>query len=505
MKFLTRRDFIKLGLNLFGAGIASKALKSIKQPVNSIPNIVVLVCDAMSARNLSIYGYARQTTPNLEKLAERALVYHRHYANGNFTSSGTSSLLTGLLPWTHRAINLSGVVSKKYEDHNLFHFLGDSVFKLAFTQNLWAQYLLDQFSPHIHTLLPPSKFGLFGSRSVSLKDAVVANHAFERMLYYNSSLLSSFVYGMFQQSKIKAKLDGDYPNGFPIGQYYDHPFKIGDLFDGLSELILELDREHSPFFTYLHIYPPHDPYVPSSDFAGRFDNDGMIPLEKRTHNLADGDSQSSLNIERNKYDAYIANLDSEIGRLFETLEARGVLDHTYFILTADHGEMFERGTDGHVTPMLYDPVIHIPLLIFAPDNHSRMDITTPTCNIDLMPTILNLAGREIPASAEGRILPGLGGTEDASRAIYTVEAKESSAHSPFTKATYSIIKGNYKLIHYEGYQHKYQNFYEFYDLDQDVEELKDKYSVSRFQTLIEDMKAELSAAIDKSNKDLYAD
>src|SRR5688572_11566057 len=110
MKKISRRDFLKLGLksvemaltaSLFPGHIAS--VKTDKK----LLNIVVLVCDAMSAKNLSLYGYPRKTTPNLEKLSERAFVYHNHYANGNFTTSGTASLLTGLKPWTHRAINLS--------------------------------------------------------------------------------------------------------------------------------------------------------------------------------------------------------------------------------------------------------------------------------------------------------------------------------------------------------------------------------------------------------------
>jgi len=144
-------------------------------------------------------------------------------------------------------------------------------------------------------------------------------------------------------------------------------------------------------------------------------------------------------------------------------------------------------------------------MVLAPGNQTRQDITTPTNNIDLLPTILNLAGQAIPASAEGSILPGLGGVADPERAIITVEAKDSVAHLPFTKATYSIIKGNYKLIHYTGYTNKYQDHYEFYDLEQDLEELQDKYSIPRFQSIIEEMKKELRNAIDTANEKLKSE
>ncbi|MBK9781637.1 MAG: sulfatase-like hydrolase/transferase [Anaerolineales bacterium] len=67
-------------------------------------NVLIIVFDAMSAYNLSLYGYDRETTPNLARLSKRATVFHNHFAGGNFTTPGTASILTGSLPWTHRAI-----------------------------------------------------------------------------------------------------------------------------------------------------------------------------------------------------------------------------------------------------------------------------------------------------------------------------------------------------------------------------------------------------------------
>lgn len=508
MKLFSRRDFLKGGWKFLEATLASALLPhpyQLGQGSGELPNIILLVCDAMSARNLSLYGYPRRTTPNLEKLAERAIVYHRHYANGNFTTPGTSSLLTGLHPWTHRAVNLSGIVGRKFEQHNIFRFLGDSHFKLAFTQNLWANYLLEQFAPDIHTLLPISEFGLLKRDHAIGNDPILVNHARERMLYYNNSLLLSFLYGLFYQPRVKNIPSGDHHEGFPIAQYYDYPFRMEDLFDGITAQILDLERNALPHFSYFHIYPPHHPYAPTKRYLEMFTNDGYTPVEKHVHTLAEGDNQPSLNAERTKYDAFIANLDAEIGRMIETLEAEGALDNTYFVLTSDHGEMFERGIDGHVTPLLYEPVIQIPLVILEPGNPTRRDVTIPTRNIDLLPTILNLAGAEIPPTVEGRILPGLGGDEDLNRPVFIMEAKESAAHSPFTKATYAIIKGNYKLIYYHGYTHKYQDHFEFYDLGQDAEELQDKYSQPRFASIVADLKRELLDAIDKADKNLFKD
>ncbi len=58
--------------------------------------------------------------------------------------------------------------------------------------------------------------------------------------------------------------------------------------------------------------------------------------------------------------------DKEFGRFFDYLDSSGLLDNTWVVLTSDHGEMFERGIDGHDTEVLYEPVIRIPLMIFEP-------------------------------------------------------------------------------------------------------------------------------------------
>ena len=144
---ISRRDFLKLSALAAGSGLsgAARVLSANHLQDTAKPNILIFVFDAMSARHLSLYGYPRRTTPNLEKFAERASVYHTHYSAGNFTTSGTASMLTGLYPWTHRAINYRGMVDRSLADRNLFHLMGNEYTRFAFTQNLWADILLSQF------------------------------------------------------------------------------------------------------------------------------------------------------------------------------------------------------------------------------------------------------------------------------------------------------------------------------------------------------------------------
>jgi predicted AlkP superfamily pyrophosphatase or phosphodiesterase len=122
---LHRRDFLKLAasLPLLKLALEWERLSStsrITSQGSAAPNVVVLVFDALSASNMSLYGYPRETTPNLSRMAQNATIFHRHYTGGNFTSPGTATLLTGSLPWTHRAFHLYGTVTKQFEDNNIF-------------------------------------------------------------------------------------------------------------------------------------------------------------------------------------------------------------------------------------------------------------------------------------------------------------------------------------------------------------------------------------------------
>ncbi len=157
------------------------------------------------------------------------------------------------------------------------------------------------------------------------------------------------------------------------------------------------------------------------------------------------------------------------------LEKDGILERSHVLITSDHGEGFERGEFGHGTYLLYESVIRVPLLISAPGQKQRLDIHSPTSSADIVPTLLTLAGKEVPANLDGRVLPGLGGKEDFQRSIFALEAKENSAFEPLTKATMTLIKEGKKLIYYTGYP-QYPEVFEMYDLNEDREEMKDLFS-----------------------------
>ncbi len=248
---------------------------------------------------------------------------------------------------------------------------------------------------------------------------------------------------------------------------------------------------------YFHLLPPHEPYHPRREFIGLYD-DGWTPAAKEAHFFSQGWSDKSLNRWWREYDEHIAYADTEFGRLYDFLEQTGTLEDTYVIVTTDHGQLFERGIHGHLTPVLYEPVIRIPLLISKPNIRRREDVNIPTSCVDLLPTLLHATGRAVPDWCEGTVLPTFDSEATRSeRSVFSVEAKLNPKYQPLTKGTVALVRDRYKLIHYFGYD-GYENEYELYDRVNDPQEAEDLYS--SMKSVAADLQSELKTKLDKVNQ-----
>lgn len=501
---LSRRDFLKVAGSLT-LGMGSPGFFHFLDTPQK-QNVIIIVFDALSAHNVSLFGYPRETMPNLSKLAERAVVYHNHYAGGNFTTPGTASLLTGALPWTHRAINNNGTVVSPFKEKNIFTAFPD-YHRITYSHNPWVYTLLEQFVNDTDVLVPLERFLLLGNDYILkfLNDEDIANISWMRVLErgkegYSYSLFLSHLYE--QQKKYRESRLHDlvllYPRGIPSIDYSNY-FLLEDVINWLCDQIEEMPQ---PFLGYFHFWPPHEPYKTHRDFYGRFAGDGWIPVEKPHNPFSYGLAQSDalrLPKLRMEYDETILYADREFGRLFSALEKSNMLENTWIILTSDHGESFERGIEGHSTAVLYQPLIHIPLIIFEPGRRTRQDIDTPTSAIDLLPTLLHVTGHKSADWGEGVVIPPYASGEQAmKRSIYSLEARMNGKFTPLTIGTAAIIKEHYKLMYSFGYAQlePERERMELYDIHNDPEELNNLY-ISKRETaaaLLDELKTSLAKA-----------
>ena len=296
-----------------------------------------------------------------------------------------------------------------------------------------------------------------------------------------------------ERQKDSEKFAGGYPLGLPDAA--SEAFLLPDVVEGAIQVLKGIQQ---PAMVYLHFYPPHEPYTPSAEFYGRFFEDGWAPPYKPIHELSEKKFDSGiLQIQHRNYDEYIASWDYEVSRLFQVLQDSGLAENSYIFLTSDHGELFERGELGHWTRTIYDPLIHVPLIVRAPGQEAREDIHTITSSVDLMPTIASLTGNPIPDWVEGRLLPKLGGAEDEGRSVFSMDAKTNSSFGPLRNYSISLTRDRHRLVQYSYPRDNYEK-YELYDLQADREEITDLYP--SFPALARQMKDELQQKVLEVNK-----
>ncbi len=187
-----------------------------------------------------------------------------------------------------------------------------------------------------------------------------------------------------------------------IAQGFDHYFDEFDLSEDVGPGLDAIQRRGSevvdaatswlgqsaaaPFFAWVHLYDPHTPYDAPAEFASQF------PATR------DG-----------AYDAEIAYADAQVGRLLSTLQAGGRLENTLVVVMADHGEQLGEHREQSHGFFIYDASVQIPLIMAGPGIAARV-VPDQVRIVDVMPTVLDLLGVEVPAPVQGASLrPALNG------------------------------------------------------------------------------------------------
>ncbi|MCP5108087.1 MAG: sulfatase-like hydrolase/transferase, partial [bacterium] len=163
------------------------------------------------------------------------------------------------------------------------------------------------------------------------------------------------------------------------------------------------EKNHSQrFFVWLHLYDPHEPYRAPRRFREKFKGD-----------------RSGL------YDAEIAFTDEAVGKIVEALKSRGLLENTLVVIVGDHGEAFgEHNEYGHGI-FCYDEALKVPLIFYNPQLLPRqgLRVKNRVNLVDIMPTLLEMYGMEIPSSIQGQsVVPLLAGEEEEGRRMVYFES-----------------------------------------------------------------------------------
>jgi arylsulfatase A-like enzyme len=355
--------FVLSGAGMWMALRPASAVAAAQPAPGGAPNLLVITLDTVRAANLSLYGYARRTTPSIDRFAARGVVFDRAFTSSPWTLPSHASMFTGR--WPHQ-------LSADY----------DSV--LDDTYPTLAEYLA---SRGYVTAGFAANVG-YCSRETGLGRGFQYYEDYPRSLGQIASS-STLVRSVADNFRLRKWLQND-----------EHLNRVTAA--RLNERALAWLSTHSgaPFFLFLNYFDAHEPYLPPPPFDRQFGpgraRGRYSPLRRwlwdpRLANTTLSDAERREEIDA--YDGALAYLDHHVGLLLAELERRGILDNTVVIITSDHGEEFgEHGVYEHGYS-LYRSGVHVPLIIVAPNQTATIRrVMTPVSLRSLAVTAAALVG-----------------------------------------------------------------------------------------------------------------
>ena len=422
-------------------------------PDRKQPNIILVIFDALTVRDMSVYGYYRQTTPFIDEWAKTASVFTRLKAESNYTTPTTASLITGKRVWSHQIyhIRASNPVRSNVESlplilkHNGYYNMAFIVNTLASVKKLGVSNSFDIAPIGTEFSMPISLLG-WDNVKYSAIDILLYRLFGDKIKLHDWIIKRDFVF-----TRLMRIFSQDFSRtAVPPQKAFNRFLDVID------------KNPPEPFFAWIHVFPPHDPYLPPEPFMGMFDSSSEQKTyknhKKATIKIFDHleyqnfnqEIQPTVNTLRARYDELVRYCDKQFEEFIEELTKSGKLKNTIIILSSDHGESFEHDYIMHGGPELYEQVTHIPLIIKEPGQTQGRVINDVVEQVDIPATILEFAKVNVPSWMEGRsLVPLMKGGMLSPRPAFSMNfEKNPSRGHQITKGTVAVWEGDYKLIHY---------------------------------------------------------
>ena len=379
--------------------------------------VILIQVDTLRRDHLDLYGHARETAPVLSRLAAEGATFRRTTAQATWTKVSTPSTMTSLYP--------------------LSHGVRDFADRLPAA----AETLAEQYRAAGYATLAYSSV-LFTGQFSNM------HQGFEELHESGSADVS--------------------PSSKTAREYIDR----------LSEW-LGTHRD-VPFFVFLHLFDPHDPFEPRepyatlwADPAHKAEHEEQLDAlrehienpvlrqfgmpDRRAFEAAEVDAEAFVGYDQDWYDGSIRGMDVELGRLVERLRTLGLDDDTLVVFMSDHGEEFLEHDRMFHGQTVYNELTQVPLVMRWPGAiPSGVVVDENVQLIDIMPTLLDLSGLPHPDGLQGRSLLPFVAPADATTVASWVTRPAFSEKAPTTGSaapppndteSYAVIDEDWLLIH----------------------------------------------------------
>ncbi len=440
-------------------------------------NIVFLFSDEHAGSVMGNSGHPVVRTPHLDRLAEQSYAFDNAYCNSPICTPSRLSLLTGRFPHQIGAWDLGAIADRQYQT--------------------WGDYLTE--AGYETVLCGRTHF-----------------NGTDRMLGFSDRLLDDLPRWCNATGRPPRRTPderrGSNSHVAECGPG-DHEHTKYD--KNVANLAVDFLREKAaspddkPFLLYCGFMHPHFPLIAPPEFFSRYDPDTLElpttwnePLESQHpiiqhHRWAWRNDipppEAVVRCALASYYALVSSLDAQVGRILQAIDTTPLRENTLVIYTSDHGEMA-----GHhgiwQKQCFYEPAVKVPLMLRLPSGETGR-VAENVSLVDVLPTLLEVAGLEIPSDLPGDSLLGIARHQanEATRAVFS-----EYHHMGMLNAGFMLKRGNYKLCHYVGSEPQ------LFNVDIDPLENDDLASKPEYAAKRNEMETALRAVLDPEREDARA-
>jgi arylsulfatase A-like enzyme len=422
------------------------------QPASDKPNVILISLDTVRAGHLSVYGYRRDTTPNLRSFAAEATLFREAVSTGAMTLSSHASLFTGHYALRHGA-----------------H---------AGPEAPGGRPLGDEFPTVAETL---AKHGYFTAAVIANTGYLTPFFNFDRGFHHYDFRAPRMLLEGFPRYCLRGSLNDAALSILPDTELSRWTRSAEEINSAVFHLLEKERGRERPFFLFLNYMDAHRPYLSPKPFRDRFPGRnaryGAAEHRRLLEEVMTGKRPIS-DAERahltSQYDGALAYLDHQVGKLFARLKALGLWENSLIIVTSDHGESFGGRNLIEHGSSTYQTQVGVPLLIRYPGPPRGRESGVRASGVDILPTILDVAKIEIPSSLDGHSLLD----EDAleRRAVFAesyATGVTMELDRRFRHTERAVYFDRWKLVDARTGQR------ELYDLAQDPRETRNLYLTER--------------------------
>lgn len=483
---MNRRSFVQMGVASAVAAQGQTPLAS--GPKRSAPNILFLMADQLRADCLGCYGNHVIQTPNLDRLANDGVKFSGAYTSVPSCTPARSALLTGLSPWHHGMLGMTGMASSYplekpralAEAGYYTTTIGKNHFNPIRNSHGYHQMLLDEHCSY-----------WFDKAEHDSKTSASPEERCDYEAWFWSQLPAG----------------NPHATGLGWNDYRGKAFVLPERLhattwtgDTAVNFLRTYDRQE-PFFLKVSFIRPHSPYDPPSRWMKKYEGADIpaaaagdwaqryIPRSGADNDIWHGAvSPEEIRLSRQAYYGSVSHVDEQIGRVLETLEQRKLLEDTLIVFLADHGDMLG---DQHLwrKTYAYEPSARIPMLMRWPAGmlSAKRGSTRrePVELRDILPTFLEAAGTTPTRAIDGRSLLSLVREEGRGWREW-IDLEHNICYSPANHWN-ALTDGYWKYIF-----HARDGEQQLFHLEDDPHELRDLAPDARYQNVLQKWRGRLT-------------